>query len=75
MPDSDLNQIIQPLEKIRKSIKSIPFKFKNTNVQITISIGATQFLPTDSPQEVFDRADEALYSAKNSGRDQLVIKK
>ena len=75
MPDSDLNQIIQPLEKIRKSIKSIPFKFKDTSVQITISIGATQFMPTDSPQEVFDRADEALYSAKNSGRDRLVIKK
>jgi diguanylate cyclase (GGDEF)-like protein len=75
MPDTDLKQIIQPLEKIRKAIKAIPFKFKDTSVQITISIGATQFMSVDTTQEVFDRADDALYEAKRTGRDRLVIKK
>lgn len=75
MPHSKLEQITVPLEKLRKTIKSIPFKFKQKSVSITISFGATQLKPGDSMQEVFDRADAALYEAKNTGRDRLVIKK
>ncbi len=75
MPHSDLEQVIVPLEKLRKTIKAIPFKFKNKNVTITISIGATQLKANDTFQEAFDRADSALYEAKNNGRDRLVIKK
>jgi len=75
MPNSDLKQILGPLEKIRKTIKSIPFKFKDKNLRITISIGASQFKKEDSILEVFDRADSALYEAKNSGRDRIIIKK
>ncbi|SFC14953.1 GGDEF domain-containing protein [Pseudoalteromonas denitrificans] len=75
MPNSDLKQILAPLEKIRRTIKSIPFKFKTTSLRITISIGASQFKSGDSILEVFDRADTALYEAKNSGRDRIIIKK
>ncbi|PAJ76354.1 GGDEF domain-containing protein [Pseudoalteromonas sp. NBT06-2] len=75
MPNSDLKQILGPLEKIRKTIKSIPFKFKDKNIRITISIGASQFKKSDSILEVFDRADSALYEAKNSGRDRIILKK
>ena len=75
MPHSKLEQIIVPLEKLRRSIKAIPFKFKQKSVTITISFGATQIKQSDSMQEAFDRADEALYEAKNTGRDRIVIKK
>lgn len=75
MPNSDLKQIAGPLEKIRKTIKAIPFKFKSKNLRITISLGASQFKVNDSILEVFDRADAALYEAKNSGRDRIIFKK
>ena len=75
MPNSDLKQIAAPLEKIRKTIKAIPFKFKSKNLRITISLGASQFKVNDSIVEVFDRADAALYEAKNSGRDRIILKK
>ncbi len=74
MPHSKLEQISVPLEKIRRSVKAIPFKFKQKAVTITISFGATQLKEGDSMQEAFDRADEALYQAKNSGRDRIVLK-
>ena len=64
-----------PLEKVRNTIKAIPFKFKNKQVQITVSLGATQFKKGDTPLTAFDRADEALYEAKNKGRDRLCIRK
>ncbi|CAM4185636.1 GGDEF domain-containing protein [Pseudoalteromonas byunsanensis] len=74
MPGMHLEHAKQPLEKLRNTIKSIPFKFKETQVQITISLGATQFKDGDTPLSAFDRADSALYEAKNSGRDRLCLR-
>ena len=73
IPESSVADLLVPLNKIRESIKRIPFKFKESKVQITISIGATMFTKGDGPREAFDRADSALYKAKNNGRDQVII--
>jgi diguanylate cyclase len=73
-PDSKLADMSIPLNKIRENIKKIPFKFKNKDVTITISIGVTAFKVNDNPLKAFDRADAALYEAKNSGRDKVIIK-
>ncbi|ALO44652.1 Diguanylate cyclase (GGDEF) domain protein [Pseudoalteromonas phenolica] len=75
MPGMALQHAQPPLEKIRNTIKAIPFKFKDKQVQITVSLGATQFKKGDTPLAAFDRADDALYEAKNSGRDRLCIRK
>lgn len=74
IPEASVNIIEGPLNKVRESIKRIPFKFKDQSVQITISIGATAFNEGDSAQVVFDRADSALYEAKNSGRDKVIVR-
>lgn len=74
MPDSELNSLLHPLNTIREKVKSIPFKFKNKSVPITISLGATQLRAGDSLQQAFERADEALYQAKKAGRDQVVLR-
>lgn len=75
MPGVSLEDATLPLDKVRKVIKSIPFKFREKQIEITISVGATQFKKGDTPLKAFDRADEALYKAKNSGRDRLCISK
>ncbi|CAH9065191.1 hypothetical protein PSECIP111951_03601 [Pseudoalteromonas holothuriae] len=74
MPGMNVQHAKPALEKLRNAIKSIPFKFKETQVQITISLGATQFKEGDTPLSAFDRADSALYEAKNSGRDRLCLR-
>ncbi|MGF1716870.1 diguanylate cyclase [Photobacterium chitinilyticum] len=40
---------------------------------ITASIGVTNFIKGDSFETILQRADKALYTAKNSGRNQVVI--
>jgi len=74
LADLEPNEIKAILDKLRKTIKSIPFRFKGEQISITISIGATQFLPEDNESvEPFERADKALYQAKSSGRDKVII--
>ena len=43
-------------------------------VRLTVSIGATVFRPGDSLRTALDRADAALYEAKQAGRNTCVMK-
>lgn len=72
LPGVDASNSLTPLEKLRNVVKSIPFRFKDDRVEITISIGMTLFRNGDSAMEAFERADQALYEAKNDGRDRIV---
>ncbi|WP_278403420.1 GGDEF domain-containing protein [Pseudoalteromonas ruthenica] len=73
MPNVSIDNVVRPLEKLRHTIRSIPFKFKNEQVQITVSMGVTQINADDTALSAFDRADKALYEAKNAGRDRLIL--
>ncbi len=61
------------LNRVRERIKSIPFKFKNQRITVTVSIGAAKILDKELMEDTFDRADAALYRAKDQNRDRVVI--
>ncbi|USV56726.1 GGDEF domain-containing protein [Aeromonas encheleia] len=71
LPNINPDKYQKPLENLRQTIKSIPFRFRDARVEITISIGATLFREGDHTTDAFERADKALYSSKNLGRDQV----
>lgn len=73
-PETALDELDAPLDKLREKIKSIVFTFKSQKVPITISFGASQLTAEDTSRHVFDRADEALYEAKKAGRDRVILK-
>lgn len=73
LPNINPDKFQKPLETLRQTIKSIPFRFRDAKVEITISIGATLFREGDNPSDVFERADRALYHSKNAGRDQVTL--
>ena len=61
-------------ERIRKAIEDDIFELDTHQIRYTISIGVAALLPgDDSIQEVISRADEALYQAKENGRNQVNI--
>ncbi|MGX5914363.1 diguanylate cyclase [Aliidiomarina sp. Khilg15.8] len=70
-PQTTIETACELLEKSRHRIKSIPFKFKNTSISITISAGVACFNADDNNISVFERADRALYQAKDNGRDRV----
>ncbi|MCT7655381.1 diguanylate cyclase [Oceanimonas sp. NS1] len=73
MLNVDPGLVSRPLEQLRKKIESIPFRFKDERVTITISIGATLLQAGDSTTSAMERADQALYQAKHAGRNRLII--
>ena len=61
----------QLLETLRESIGSCPFHFKGERIVITLSAGLTAFSDGDTTERAFERADSALYRAKEAGRNRV----
>ncbi|HTX23365.1 MAG TPA: diguanylate cyclase [Steroidobacteraceae bacterium] len=66
-------QALVAADKIRSSIAAIGFHFRNKPVTVTASCGIATFRPDDTPDSVFDRADRALYRAKDAGRNCCIV--
>lgn len=57
-------------EKIRQQIAAVNFPQSS---RISISLGVTQLLADDDYDSILARADKALYQAKKSGRNQVIV--
>jgi diguanylate cyclase len=66
---TDATHASQTADKIRAGIETMGFHFHNKPVAVTASCGITTFHGDDTPETIFDRADRALYRAKDSGRN------
>jgi diguanylate cyclase len=73
MPETSTAEAKIIAEKLRKKIERSPFNFKKEPIQITVSFGISEFAPGESADEVFSRADKALYAAKEKGRNQVQL--
>lgn len=71
LPETSLAGAVTAAEKLRVSVATSQFRFKDLPVPVAISIGVAEFREATSVEEVFERADKALYLAKNSGRNRV----
>lgn len=71
MVNTDPKEVLLPLEKVRKTIESIPFVIKQDRFNITVSIGVSALTAMDDSLSLFERADKALYQAKQTGRNKV----
>jgi diguanylate cyclase len=68
-PETQLNDALFLANKVREKIAGSKFHYEDTAVSISVSAGLASFTEGDDIDEVFKRADKALYSAKESGRN------
>lgn len=60
-------------ERIRKSISSAKFHHSSKgSFNISASIGSATLYPSDTMYSLCERADQAMYKAKNNGRNQIM---
>lgn len=75
MPETDLSIALTVAERLRRRIHDKPFSVARgaKSVDVTVSIGAaSNVIPGDTIETILKRADEALYTAKRSGRNKVV---
>ncbi|MDF3982659.1 diguanylate cyclase [Luteibacter sp. PPL201] len=66
-------EALQVCERLRGKIQHLNFHAARQLLRVTASIGLAHFQPGDTPASVFERADLALYTAKNGGRNRCIM--
>jgi diguanylate cyclase len=69
LPGTQADGAAQVIEAMRAAVAGLGFHFRGNPVSVTVSCGITPFRDGDSPDEAFERADKALYRAKQAGRN------
>lgn len=76
LPSTDGQGAVRLAEDIRRSIEAHPIDLQDRKVSITISIGVHAGIPGDAPnalETMIDSSDKALYAAKSSGRNCVML--
>jgi len=69
LPNTGLDSAVVLADKLRSHVAACRFQHREDSVSVTVSCGVASFHVGDSAETVFQRADDALYRAKNAGRN------
>ena len=70
-PDTELKQAYRRAERLRLAVCEAPIGGLKVG-EITVSIGVAEIEPGDTTDSLLQRADKALYEAKETGRNRVI---
>ncbi len=73
LEDTPLDIARRVAERLREGIELEMIECDEQNIRLTISLGLTQATGRDDAQVLIGRADDALYQAKEEGRNRVVV--
>lgn len=72
LPNAGPEEAMQVLERYRKKVESSPLDYMEKKLAVTVSIGlATAPIDGKDCKDLFEKADETLYTSKREGRNQV----
>jgi diguanylate cyclase len=72
LPETSAEDARSFAERCRCHVAALVMASEGLEVRVTISLGAAELQVDDVPDQLLKRADDALYEAKNSGRNRVV---
>jgi diguanylate cyclase (GGDEF)-like protein len=74
LPHSTLRAASQQAERLCRHVRSLRIQTAEQHIALTVSVGIAQYKAQNEDwQGLLNRADAALYQAKNNGRDQWAV--
>ena len=76
MPGCKLDETQERLKTIRQDLHSHPLQLDGVadHLPVTLSFGVTAYAEGETSSQLLQRADQALYAAKHTGRDRICIR-
>ncbi|PJC86519.1 GGDEF domain-containing protein [Vibrio sp. HA2012] len=74
LPDINQPTCQTLLNTLQGTINKLPFKFREQSITVGVSISASTFKDSDTPEEVMERLNLGLKEAKQKGYNQIVWK-
>ena len=71
--NADCEMAYHSAERILDSIREVKVTYQGQTLSVSASIGLACLNISDTPETLFNRADSALYKAKEGGRDQIQL--
>ncbi len=73
LPSADAQGALCVAERIRTTVESLRITQGNVHIMASVSVGLAEHRPGEGFAELFQRADQALYRAKELGRNRVVV--
>lgn len=73
-PETTLEASRPIVDRIRARVHEHRFEIPSGLISVTVSIGVTQFEPSEEHAHLFSRVDQAMYEAKEAGRNLVVAR-
>jgi len=71
LPETGIDSALIPAERIRTMLEETSVQYGPVTFRITVSIGISQYRPGDTIETLLGRADQAMYEAKQTGRNRI----
>ncbi|MHB8973166.1 MAG: GGDEF domain-containing protein [Pirellulaceae bacterium] len=68
-PATDIQESCRGAQRARRAIETTRFAVDGQTLNVTVSLGTAECLESDNSTDLVKRADEALYAAKQAGRN------
>jgi two-component system, cell cycle response regulator len=72
-PGCDAQSGLDLAERLRESVVAGPITLAGDSIPVTLSLGVASLADDPTPESLIHRADQALYSAKNAGRNRYAL--
>ncbi len=73
VPETDEPGIRRLVERLLECVRQCCVKHEDFEIRFTVSIGIATLVASDDFDSIFQRADAALYKAKQAGRDRMML--